>query len=61
MAISTVLPVQADDIAQTTKKDVQHLEIENASSDISPPVMDQDSNAGTLTKETILAYIVSVV
>jgi hypothetical protein len=63
MAISSAQPAQqvsdSDGIADVNEKNTHHQEIENASSNNATPIIEHDFNSGKLTKDMILAYIVS--
>lgn len=63
MAITTAQPApqasDSDGITNPHEKDLNHQQIENASSDHATPVVINDYNSGKLTKDVILAYIVS--
>lgn len=59
MAITQApLSSDSDVVRGADEKDLHHQEIENANMAVTPTT-DEDPNAGKLTKETILAYIVS--
>jgi hypothetical protein len=59
MAITQApLSPDSDAVRDANEKELQHQEIENTNM-VPTPTTDEDPNAGKLTKETILAYIVS--
>lgn len=63
MAITPVQPAQqvsdSDGIADVNEKTMDHQQVENASSKDAAPIVEHDFNSGKLTKDVILAYIVS--
>lgn len=59
MAITQApLSSDSDAIRDANEKELHHQEIENSNM-AATPTTDEDPDAGKLTKETILAYIVS--